>query len=354
MPHDHSHRHDDAHGHQSGKGHGKGHRGHAHGPGGHSHTLRADADRNRLWIALGLLLAFMATEVTVGIFVHSLALLADAGHMLTDAGALALALVAIRLAARPPSGDYSFGLKRFEIVAAQVNGLVLLVLAVLIVWEGIQRLISPPTPGGLAILVVALVGIAVNLLAIWQLARANRESLNIEGAYLHILTDLFAFIATAIAGAVIYWTGFARADGIAALVVAATMLWASLRLLRESVRIFLEAAPRGIDIGEIGNALAAHPGVMQVHDLHVWEITSGFPALSAHILVRPADNCHRIRSELEALLDSRFEIDHTTLQVDHQRDPHKLMQIGRVRPAPDDTAAPDQIAAHDSPPEVAR
>ncbi len=306
---------------------------HDHEHAGHSHGVRPDADRKRLAIALGLLLAFMATEVTVGILVHSLALLADAGHMLTDAGALALALVAIRLAARPPQGGYTFGLKRFEILSAQANGLTLLVLGGLIVYEGINRLIAPPEAGGLAILVVALVGIGVNLLATWQLSKANRQSLNVEGAFLHILTDLFAFILTAIAGAVIYWTGFLRADGIAALGVAASMLWASYRLLRESGRVFLEAAPRGIRIDEVGNALAAHPNVTEVHDLHVWEITSGFPALpalSAHVLVRPGDNCHRIRQELEALLDSTFEINHTTLQVDHQRDPERLLQIGEV------------------------
>ena len=286
----------------------------------HSHAVAEGSDAKRLTIALVLILAFMAAEVVTGIFAQSLALLSDAAHMLTDAGALALSLVTLRLVARPAAGNFTFGLKRMEAFSAQANGFTLLVLAGLIIYEGVKRLVSPPQPVGLAVLLVAVAGIVVNLLASWQLAKANRESLNIEGSFQHILTDLAAFIATAIAGAVILLTGFARADGIAALLVAAIMLKSAYSLLKASGRVFLEAAPAGTDVTAIGAALAAQPGVSSVRDLHVWEIGSGLPSLSAHVRVAPAADCHAIRAELAGLLHDRFGIDHVTLQVDHVDD----------------------------------
>jgi cobalt-zinc-cadmium efflux system protein len=283
----------------------------------HDHAVRGGTDQKSLAIALGLIAGFMAVEVVVGLLAESLALLADAAHMLTDAGALALALVAARLAARPPGGNLTFGLRRSEILSAQANGLTLLVLAGLIVYEGVRRLIDPPEPAGLALLVVAVAGIGVNLAATWQLAKTNRESLNVEGAFRHVLTDLAAFVATAVAGAVIMATGFVRADGIAALFVAGIMLLAAQGLLRDSGRVLLQAAPKGMSVEEIGRTMASHPHVVEVHDLHVWEVTSGFPSLSAHVLVEPGADCHGIRRELERLLDDRFRINHSTLQVDH-------------------------------------
>ena len=289
-----------------------------HGTHGHSHVeVREDTDTRRLGFALTLIVAFMIGEVVVGILVHSLALLSDAAHMLTDAAALAMSLIVIRLVRRPSGGNLTFGLKRSEILSAQANGATLLVLAGLIVYEGVRRLIAPPHAGGLAILIVALAGIAVNLLATWQLAKANRQSMNIEGSFQHILTDLFAFIATAIAGAVILATGYTRADGIASLLIAAIMLKAAYGLLKDSGRVLLEIAPQGMSVEEIGNALARHRGVVEVHDLHVWEVSSDLPSLSAHVLVEPGADCHGIRRELEQILDDRFKIDHTTLQVDH-------------------------------------
>jgi cobalt-zinc-cadmium efflux system protein len=293
---------------------------------GHSHGVRENADTKPLTIALALIVGLMATEVVVGILADSLALLSDAAHMLTDAAALALSLWVIRLMKRPAGGNLTFGLKRTEILSAQANGITLLVLAGLIVYEGIHRLVTPPAAGGLAILIVALVGIGVNLAATWQLAKANRQSMNIEGSYQHILTDLIAFIITAIAGVVILATGWTRADGAAAIVIAGVMVHSAWGLLRDSGRVLLEAAPDGIDAQEIGRALATHPHVENVHDLHVWEISSGFPSLSAHVLVHKGDDCHRIRRELEQMLDERFHIDHTTLQVDHSPD-HGLVQI---------------------------
>jgi cobalt-zinc-cadmium efflux system protein len=293
--------------------HADGHRGH-----GHDHAIAADADRGKLAIALGLIVGFMVVEVVAGILASSLALLSDAAHMLTDAAAIGLALVALALARRPAAGAFTFGLRRAEILSAQFNGATLLVLGVLVVVEGVQRLVHPPDVQGGAVLGVALAGVVVNLAATRTLARANRTSMNIEGAYQHLLTDLAAFVATAIAGAVVLATGFRQADGIAALLVAAIMLHAAFGLLRDSGRVFLEAAPRGMDVDEIGHALAAAPGVVEVHDLHVWEVSSGFPALAAHVVVGRDCDCHQARTALQNLLEQRFGIAHTTLQMDHE------------------------------------
>ena len=286
----------------------------------HDHGISPDADRRRLAIALALILGFMAAEVVAGIVASSLALLSDAAHMLTDAAAIALSLVAARLAARPARGSMTYGFKRAEILSAQANGITLLVLACFIVYEAIRRLVSPPDVEGGLVLVVALVGIAVNLTAAWTLARAERRSLNVEGSFQHIVTDLYAFIATAVAGALILLTGFERADPIASLLVAALMLRAAYGLLKASGRVFLEAAPEGIDPDAIGRELASQPGVVEVHDLHVWEVTSGFPALSAHVTVAPGEDCHAIRRGLRHRLEQRHGLHHTTLQVDHADD----------------------------------
>jgi cobalt-zinc-cadmium efflux system protein len=284
---------------------------------GHTHAVSPDADKRRLWIALGLLAAFMVGEIVAGILANSLTLLADAAHMLTDAGAVGLALVAIRLAARPSKGGFTYGLKRAEILSALGNGVTLVVLAGFIVFGAVRRLIDPPEVEAWTMLMVAIVGISVNLLATWQLAGAQRRSLNVEGSYRHVLTDLYAFVGTALAAVAILGAGWLRADPIASLLVAGLMLGAAYGLIRDAGRVLLEAAPAGVSPAEIGEALAAHPHVTDVHDLHVWEITSGFPALSAHVLVHPGDDCHAVRRELERLLDERFGIGHTTLQVDH-------------------------------------
>lgn len=295
---------------------------------GHGHGVSAEADRGKLAIALALIVGFMAAEVVTGIVAHSLALLSDAAHMLTDAGAIAFSVIAIGLAGRPAKGTMTFGLKRVEILSAQVNGITLLVLAGLIVYEAIRRLVSPPEVVAGLILAVALAGVAVNLAATWILSQANRESLNVEGSFQHILTDLYAFIGTAIAAVVILATGFDRADPIASLLVAGLMLRSAYGLLRASGRIFMEAAPRGINPEEIGEALVAEPGVVEVHDLHVWEVTSGFPALSAHILVETEADCHRARLNLAQLLEQRFDIHHSTLQVEHE--PERLLHIKHI------------------------
>lgn len=283
----------------------------------HEHApVSADSDTRWLKLALALIVTFMAGEVVVGLLANSLALLSDAAHMLTDAAALALALVAIRVGARPSRGRYTFGLKRAEILSAQANGASLLLLAAWLVYEAIHRLITPDDVRGGLVLVTALVGVAVNIAAAWAVSKANRSSLNVEGAFQHILTDLYAFIATAVAGLVVLLTGFARADAIATLIVAALMIKAGAQLVRDSSRVLLEAAPAGIDPAAMGRQLARVTGVLEVHDLHVWELTSGYPALSAHVTVLPGCASDDVRRSIEQILKSDYDIDHTTLQVD--------------------------------------
>jgi cobalt-zinc-cadmium efflux system protein len=293
--------------------------------------VAADADSRKLTIALALILGFMLVEVVAGLLAGSLALLSDAGHMLTDAAAIGLSLIAIRLAARPAAGVMTYGLKRVEILSAQANGVALLVLGLLILFEGMRRLIEPPGVRGGLVLVVALVGVAVNLAATWTLAQANRRSLNVEGSYQHVLNDLYAFAATAVAGGVVLWTGWLRADPLASLLVAALMLRAAYGLLRDSGRIFLEASPSNLDPDEIGRSLVAQSCVAEVHDLHVWEISSGFTALTAHVLVSADCDCHATRKRLAEHLDERFGIGHATLQVDHAPPPLQIAARGARR-----------------------
>ena len=281
---------------------------------GHDH---ATADRRSLAAALGLILGLLAAELVVGILASSLALLADAGHMLTDAAALALALVAASVAQRPPRGSWTFGFRRVEILAALANGITLALVGIWIVYASIRRLVTPPEVRGGLVLVVALAGVAVNLAATLLLSRASRDSLNVRGAFLHVATDLAAFAATAAAGALVLATGWDRFDPLAGLGVAALMIYASVGLLRESGRIFLEASPREIDPDAVAAALAGDGEVVEVHDLHVWTVTSGFPALAAHVLVEPDADCHAARRRLEHVLHERFGVTHTTLQVDH-------------------------------------
>ncbi|MBF6329646.1 cation diffusion facilitator family transporter [Nocardia transvalensis] len=302
--------------------------GHAHGH-GHTHQhAHASPDSDRRWLAgaLAVFVVYIVGEVVVAVIAGSLALLSDAAHMLTDAAAIALALWAIRLAARPATGRMTFGWKRVEILSAQANGITLLLLGAVLGYESIRRLIHPPEVAGGLVLGTALVGVVVNLVATWMISRANRTSLNVEGAYQHVLNDLYAFIATAVAGAVILITGFARADAIATLVVVVLMLRAGLNLVRQSSRIFLEAAPVDMDPTRIGQEMAARDGVVEVHDLHIWEITSGSPALSAHVLVEPGGDCHAVREDLAHWLAHDHHIEHATLQVDHAEP--ELIEIG--------------------------
>jgi cobalt-zinc-cadmium efflux system protein len=299
--------------------------GHIHDD-GHTHGVTAASDSRYLTIALGLIVAFLVFEVVLAFLGHSLALLGDAGHMLTDAGALAASLLALRLARSPAHGSWTFGFKRAEVLSAQANGITLLVISALVAFEAVSRLLHPiPVRGGIVV-TVAAVGVVVNVAATWVLARANRGSINVRGAFAHILTDLYGFIGTLVAGIVIVTTGFERADAIASLIVVGLMLRAAWGLLRETGRILLEAAPEGFAPDDIIAAITAQPEVASVHDVHVWLISSGFPALSAHVLVRRPADCHQVRRNLEQLLCERFGLDHTTLQVDHA--PDEVLTIG--------------------------
>ena len=288
---------------------------------GHSHgAVSADADRRYLLIALALLIAFLITEVIVALVSGSLALLSDAGHMLSDVGAIGGSLWALRLAARPAQGVWTFGWKRAEILSAAGNGITLLVVSGIVTFESIRRLIHPPTVDGGPVLVVALIGVAVNVLAAWVLAKANRTSLNVEGAYQHILTDLYGFIGTVIAAIVILTTGYTRADSIASLVVVVLMVKAAAGLLRDSGRVLLEAAPEGIDLDDVRRHLLEADHVHDVHDLHVWTVTSNLPTLSAHVVID--DSCFidghapQLLDELQKCLVGHFDVEHCTFQLE--------------------------------------
>jgi cobalt-zinc-cadmium efflux system protein len=279
------------------------------------HHEHGAGNRRALAAVLALTAGFTVVEIIGGLLTGSLALLADAGHMLTDAAALALALAAASFATRPARGRWTFGFRRLEILAAHVNGITLLVVGVVIVYTAVRRLVDPPEVRGGIVLTVALAGIAVNLVAAAILREPSRGSLNVRGAFLHVVTDLAAFVGTAAAGAIVLATGWDRADPVASLVVAALIFWSSFSLLRESTRILLDVAPR--EPLEVEEAMLAVPQVSSVHDLHVWTVGSGFPSISAHVLVDQGADCHAIRLELANLLRDRFGLAHSTLQVEH-------------------------------------
>jgi cobalt-zinc-cadmium efflux system protein len=285
-------------------------------------TPEASRDDRFVKLSLGLLLAFLAFEVAFAFIGHSLALLADAGHMLTDAAALVATLVALRLARRPASGPWTFGLRRAEVLSAQLNGVTLLVIGALIAFEAIRRLIHPSQVTGTVVIAVACVGLVINVAATWSLSHADRESMNIKGAFQHVLTDSFAFAGTIAAGIVIDTTGYRRADSIASLVVVALMVRAAWGLLRETGRVLLEAAPAGFEPTAVAEDIVSNPCVESVHDVHIWLISSGFAALSAHVLVKSEEDCHAVRRELEAMLSEKYKVEHTTLQVDHASSDH--------------------------------
>jgi len=297
------------------------HHGHAHGVNAdHAHGVSADADRRYLLIALILLAAFMLAELIVAVISGSLALLSDAGHMLSDVGAIGAALWAIRLAARPAAGAWTFGWKRAEILSAAGNGITLLVISAIVAVEAITRLIHPPEVDGGPVVAVATAGIAVNVAAAWVLARANRSSLNVQGAFRHVLTDLYGFIGTVAAGIVILVTGWTRADAIASLIVVALMLKAAWELLGASGRILLEAAPKTMDLDDVRAHLLATEHVRDLHDLHAWTVTSSLPALSAHIVIDDAcftEGCvPRLLDQLQACLAGHFDVEHSTFQLE--------------------------------------
>jgi len=304
-------------------GHGYGH-GHGYASG--------DSDKRLLTVALALLLAFMAFEVGAAVYANSVALWADAGHMLIDVGAIACSAVAIRLAARPETRSHTYGLKRVEILAAAVNAIALLLVSALVTAEAVRRLLRPSPVDGAVLIVVAAVGVAVNLASTVTVSRANRQSLNIEGAYRHMLTDLYGFVGTLVAGIVIVATGFNRADAIASLIVVCLMLKAAVELLRPATNILLEGTPEDIDLAEVRSHLSQLPEVQSVHDLHAWTLTSSLPILTAHVVV--TDDCFtsgdagRVLDRLQDCLAGHFDVAHSTLQfesaghLEHEREGH--------------------------------
>lgn len=286
---------------------------------------------------LALTAALAVAEVVGGLLANSLALLADAAHMLSDAGALALALGAIWLAGRPASSRMSFGYRRAEILAALANGVGLVVVAVWIIVEAVGRLASPPDFDGETTLVVGLAGLAVNVTGAAVLWRSRGESLNVRAAFLHVVSDLLGSLGVVAAALLMITAGWTRADPVIAIAIGLLVLVSSWRVLRESVGVLLEGTPAGIDADAVGGRMAALPGVTEVHDLHIWEITSGFPALSAHVLVEPGEDCHARRRELADMLDRAFHIEHTTLQVEHSSAQGRLHPVsgGRLSPRRD-------------------
>jgi cobalt-zinc-cadmium efflux system protein len=293
----------------------------------HRHDLDASAEAGRRAIAtaLALVLAFAGVEVVAGLATGSLALLADAAHMFSDALALGLALFAAWLALRPATPERSFGWRRAEILAALANALALVALGSWILYEAALRLSDPPPVGGGWMLAAGAAGLAVNLAA-WRVLRGGGSSLNVRAAMLHVLADLLSSAGVVAAGLVVVATGWRYADPLAGLLIGLLVLGSTVGVVRESLGVLLEGTPAGVDARAVGEAMASTAGVVDVHDLHVWTITSGFPALSAHVLVRPDADCHAIRRELESLLHERFALTHTTLQVEHAPG---LVQVSR-------------------------
>ncbi|MGC1183965.1 MAG: cation diffusion facilitator family transporter [Candidatus Dormiibacterota bacterium] len=304
----------------------------------HQHSRRApskispQADRRYIYTALGLIVAFMVFEVIAAVLAGSVALLADAGHMLADVGALGGALWATYLAARPSSNRFSFGLKRAEVLAAAINGVTLLVVALVIGLDAIGHLLSPRPVHGLTLIVVAAVGVAVNLLAVRILARANRSSMSVRGVTAHVLTDLYAFMATVVAGLAILQFGFARADAIASLIVVGLMLRAAGLLLLASGRILLEGTPDSVDLDVVRRHLTGLPDVLGVHEVHAWTLTSNLPVVSAHVIVSDAclsdGSSGQVIDRLQACLAGHFDVEHSTFQLepathaDHEQPQH--------------------------------
>jgi cobalt-zinc-cadmium efflux system protein len=294
----------------------------------HAHVHERAESSRALAIALAITAVYTVVEVVGGIYTGSLAVLADAVHMLSDNVAIALALAAAWLATRPATPGRSYGYKRAEVLAALANGVLLVALSIWIFVAAIQRLTDPPDVLGGWMLVIAAVGIAVNLAAGGVLYRSRAASINVEAAFRHVLADLLGSFGVLAAAVAILTTGWLQADPIVSILIGLLVLASAWTILRDSTEILLEATPRGMDATAIGRRLAGAPGVVEVHDLHVWTITSGFTALSAHVLVRPGEDCHGRRRELERLLHDEFGIEHTTLQVDHAAE-GGLVEIAR-------------------------
>jgi cobalt-zinc-cadmium efflux system protein len=304
---------------------------------GHHHAERLDArragNRRRMEVALAINVVLLVGTVVGGILADSLALLADAGHLASDVGAIGIGLVAARLAGVAATPARTYGLQRSEVLGALANGVLLLVVSVLIVVEALSRLGDPPDVGGAGVLALGLAGLAGNAAATWVLAAGEREDINLEGVLRHSAADALSSVGVVIAGVVLL-AGWNAADPIASLLIAALIAAGSWRLLKEPVDVLMESAPAGTDVRAVGEAMAAEPQVVEVHDLHVWTVTSGFPALSAHVVVDRGAGRDDILGHMERMLEERFEIHHTTLQVVECADPEELIQLERRATTP--------------------
>ncbi len=301
----------------------------------HGHSHAADGGRRNRWSLVAVLvltIVFAVGEVAGGLLTGSLALLADAGHMLSDSASLAIALFAFWLAGRPATPERSFGYKRAEILAALANGVTLVAISIWIFVEAYRRLLEPPEILGGWVLLVATLGLLVNAVGALILSRSETESLNLQGALRHLIADVLGSAGAIAAAGIIVLTGWRYADPIVSVLIGLLILGSSWTLLRDSLNVLLEATPRGIDASAVGRSMAAADGVVEVHDLHIWTITSGFPALAAHVLVGREENCHARRRNLEDLLSREYGIEHTTLQVDHVGDHHAALHELQFRP----------------------
>ncbi|MEX2194966.1 MAG: cation diffusion facilitator family transporter [Thermoleophilaceae bacterium] len=284
----------------------------------HDHPGRGPgrlANRRRMAAALAINVALLVAGIAGALLFDSVALLADAGHVLSDLGAIGLGLAAATIAVRPAAGRRTFGSGRTEILAALANGVTLVVVAVLVIVEAAGRLSDPPDVEGLGVLVVGVLGLAGNAAATLLLAGGDREDLNLEGVLRHSAADALGSLGVIVAGVLVLATGWREADAVVGILIGALILAGSWRLVREPVDVLMEAAPRGVDVEQVGEAMAGVTGVREVHDLHVWTVTSGFPALAAHVVCDPHDEVDAVRGRLELLLRERFGIEHTTLQA---------------------------------------
>jgi cobalt-zinc-cadmium efflux system protein len=296
----------------------------------HGRTTAAARSRGALFTTLGLTVTFMLIEFAAGLWTGSLALVADAGHMLTDAGALALALFASWIAARPPTPAKTYGYYRAEILAALVNAVVLLVVAGVVLYEAWRRIVAPAPVLGVPMAVVAAVGLAVNVTGAWLLHRGAHESLNVRAAYLEVLSDALSSLAVLVAAVVVITTGLTVADPLASAAIALLIVPRTWGLLRQAVNVLLEGTPAHLELTEIEAAMTRVPGVRRVHDLHVWTLTSGREAMSAHVVVADVRESERLLEALHAVLHARFGIDHTTIQL--ETEPSPLLRIKGPNP----------------------
>jgi cobalt-zinc-cadmium efflux system protein len=288
---------------------------------------RRAGNRARMRVALAINLALLVATILGGILADSLALLADAGHLLSDVGAIALALLAARLAALPPTATRTFGLQRSEVLGALLNGIALVVISVLIVVAAVGRFSNPPDVGGVGVLALGALGLAGNLAATLVLAPGERGDINLEGALRHSLGDALSSLGVVVAGVVVLTTGWNTIDPLVSVLIAVFIALSSWRLLKEPLGVFMEAAPAGMDVDEVGRTICSQPDVVEVHDLHVWTVTSGFPALSAHVVVTPGADRDLARARIERMLAERFEINHTTLQMVESAERGGLIQV---------------------------